>query len=345
MTRCTVPILLLAASCGGSPAADTPEDLLAEVLEQFHPAAKTFAKQYSKEFENDDLDSQVISNSKAFPALLKASHRMVPDFALQDDDLSSLGSFALYLGFVDRNLEQWPVRMIQDPSSPDRMIAIIQLPSDLGSPAFLVRVAPNNQKGWQLASWPPLQRWAFQDYGPASARLRLSVEAGLAQVCKWDGTSLHSPLSADPQSILRDHVKDLLLLAGNPDAEGLPTAPIHLLAVPEAPASLLLEVLQVLGEYPIRWSRVKLGTSSIALDLYWDLEQQLAWEPTDQDLILQAGEGASEWEADLAGWAPGAPVGLRVDPALPVSAVIADLDNLKARGFPRAFIALPAAGR
>jgi len=352
-------------ACGRSPASMAPEESLGTILEQLHPAAVIFAERVRTEFEDNDNALNSLRKCKGFPALMSAAHRVAPGFTLQGDDLNSLGSFALDLGYVDQVPEHWQVQMLPDPVSPELKIASIQLQNDLGSDAYFVRMAPDKKKGWRLASWPPLVRWAFQRYPLDAVRFRLlHWEAGavpelvqfsgrrlfdveipaaesFVQVTEWFGRPLYSPADEDPWSKFQGSVMDVRAGLGKSDLEGWPTAPVYLLAEPAFPASLLLGVLETLARPPIRWPSVQLGTSTEAVDLYHPLEQQLAWEQQAGDLILAAGGSESDWTAALAGKATGSPVGLRLDPALPVSAVIADLQRLQAHGFTRVFIALP----
>ena len=355
----------LVLSCGGGSAPSTPESSLESVLETFHAPAAAFAEQVRKEFEDNDFDVELFQRSAGFPALLVASQELLPDFVILGDDQDSLGYFADCLGHVNRALDDWQVKTHPDPASTDTLLASIEFPDGLGFPDFFVRLARGQKLDWKLASWPPLQRWAFQGYSPGAVRLRLhswdsgdvpeqmrsamkaafgaEVPAGasLSQVTDWEGHPLSSPASDDPWSVLQYTVQDYRTQFGAPDAGGVPTRPIYLLADPRVPASLLLGVLETLARESIHWPSVWLGAPGEILDVYCPLEQQFAGKAEGESMVLTGGASEAEWTAALAGSNPGNPVGLRLDPVQPVSSVIADLERLKRRGFTRAFIVLP----
>lgn len=345
---------LLLAACGGPSEPPTPEQSLADAVEEFHSAAVTFARQVGEEFADNAIDPAALHRSAGFANLLAASLKFKPDFPIAAEAREPLAYFALCLGHPDKPLE-WDVRLHPDPAAEDRAIASVHLPADeYNSPAFFVRVARDKKKGWQLASWPPLTRDDFQQLPEGAARLilrftpagsELAGGAAFSQI-EWHGQALYHSLfqsepGSDAWSRLEETLRDAILPAAETNAAGQPAEPLYLLADPAVPASLLLGLLEVLARPAVRWSSVQVGLPGEALDRYFLLEQDLAWESVPQHPIVNAGGSEEEWSAALAGAGAGAAVGLRLDPALTLGVVVAEIERLQKRGAARVFIALP----
>lgn len=363
--------LLPAVSCGGSAQPKAPEQSLATVVDKFYQAAVAFEDQVSKEFADNLLDPAELHRCTGYAALQEASQKQLPDFPIGAEDHEHLAWFAMCLGRKAEKPAAWMVSLEQTPGDETQAIASIDLPPDeFWQPTFYVRLKRDGKEGWKIASWPPRDRHGIQPYSEGTPRLHLSswtagavpepVQANFqrqfgsaippdspfAQV-EWKGSTLYHSLApataeSDPWQHLRLTVQDVFIPSSAVDAAGLPTEDLVILADPEVPASLLHGVLEALAQPKSRWALIWLGTPGGMVDHCFLLDQQLAWEPTAGDLILTAGGSEAEWTAALAGADPANPVGLRLDSAMPVSQVVADLERLKSRGFTRVFIALPA---
>jgi len=364
---------LLLAACGGSSAPPAPQQTLADLVDDFHPAALAFAEQLRIDFEDNDLDPEELHRCRGFDALREASQMVAKEFPITDADREDLALFAFWLGRVREKPKTWDLSQHTEPAASDSALASINLdPEASGAATFLVRLTSDKKRGWKLASWPPRTRPAFQPYPAHSQRLilnswaagtvppdvqerfrsqfgsKIPADSAYSQV-EWQRKVLHHSLTrtvegADPWQRLKLTVQDVLIPMRVQDEAGLPAEPLVILAGPDVPTALISGVLDSLAQPKTRWPQIWIGIPGEFVDRCFLLDQRPVWETSAENVILRSGGSEDEWSAALAGSSATGAVGLSPDPQLPASALFADLERLQKRKLARIFIALPVKG-